>query len=301
MPPHTGPPRPPVTGAPGDVTRRPQPTAAPADVRAAASAGRVVLAFVLRDFATAPHLLRVPLLLDLAFGVVNLVVFLFISRAVSTPAGGGFEHSASYFDFVAVGITFMLVVQTATTQLTGRIAKEQRGGTLEMLAAQPVPLWVFATGLAAYPFLFALLRAGIYLGVLGLVLGLHVGHASWLGVVLVLAAGSAATMGIGIMLMALSVAVGHGDAVARVLVVGLSFVSGTYFPIAYLPPLVQEGSAVLPTRVALDGLRGALAGGHWGGSAGALLVATAVLLPLSIWLFGRALESAGRRGVLTRA
>jgi ABC-2 type transport system permease protein len=57
----------------------------------------------------------------------------------------------------------------------------------------------------------------------------------------------------------------------------------------------------LPTRLALDGLRGALAGGHWGGAVLALLAATAVLLPLSIWLFGVALRLAGRRGTLTRA
>jgi ABC-2 type transport system permease protein len=134
-----------------------------------------------------------------------------------------------------------------------------------------------------------------------MVLGLHVGHASWLGVVLLLAVGGSATIGIGIVLMAVSIVVGHGDTIARVVVVGLSFVSGTYFPVAVLPPLLRHGAAPLPTRLALDGLRGALAGGHWGGAVLALLAATVALLPLSIWLFGRALTMAGRRGTLTRA
>jgi ABC-2 type transport system permease protein len=288
-----------MTGAPGDITERPRPTAPPPDGRVVADAARMVLAFVRRDLANGPHLLRVPLLLDLVFGIVNLVVFLFISRVLN--AGDGFAHSASYFDFVAVGITFTLVLQAATTQLTGRIAREQRSGTLEMLAAQPIPLWALAVGLAAYPFLFALLRAGVYLAVLATVLGLHVGDASWLGVVLLLAVGGSATIGIGVVLMAVSIVVGHGDTIARVVVVALSFVSGTYFPLAVLPPLVQQAAAPLPTRLALDGLRGALAGGHWGGAVLALLAATAVLLPLSIWLFGLALRLAGRRGTLTRA
>jgi ABC-2 type transport system permease protein len=267
--------------------------------RVGAGGRAAIVALVIRDLAGRPQLLRMPLLLDLAFGVVNLVVFLFISRVLSIRADG-FEHSASYFDFVAVGITFMLVLQAASTQLTARIARERTSGTLEMLAAQPIPMWAFAVGLAAYPFVFALLRAVVYLAILGVLLGLHVGHASWVGVALVLGVGVSAMMGIGIALMAFSIAVGHGDAVARVLVVALAFISGTYFPVTVFPGFLQQASAALPTRMAMDGLRGALAGGAWGGAALALLAASATLLPLSIWLFSRALSAAGRRGTLTR-
>jgi hypothetical protein len=60
-------------------------------------------------------------------------------------------------------------------------------------------------------------------------------------------------------------------------------------------------SAVLPTRIALDGLRQALAGADWAGAALALLAATVVLLPLSIWLFSRALRLAAHRGTLSDA
>jgi ABC-2 type transport system permease protein len=290
-----------MTDTPRDVAYHCLPTTPSSVGRAARGVTwAAIFALVMRDLAGRPHLFRAPLLLDLAFGLVNLVVFLFISRVLSVPAGDGFEHSASYFDFVAVGITFMLVLQAASTQLTARINKEQHSGTLEMLAAQPVPVWAFAVGLAAYPFLFALLRAGVYLAVLSMVLGLHVAHASWLGVVVILAAGGSAMMGIGIALMAFSIAVGHGDAVARVLVVGLSFVSGTYFPVTALPTVAQHAAAALPTRIALDGLRVAVAGGDWDGAALALLATTAVLLPMSVWLFGRAVGIAIRRGSLTR-
>ncbi|MEK8108223.1 hypothetical protein NKG94_31100 [Micromonospora sp. M12] len=107
---------------------------------------------------------------------------------------------------------------------------------------------------------------------------------------MILIAGTAALMGIGIALAAFTVAVGHGDAAARLFVVGLTFVSGTYFPVSALPGPLPELTAVLPTRIALDGLRAALAGGDWGGSAGALLGATALLIPVSSWAFGRALR-----------
>ncbi|GAB3935823.1 hypothetical protein GCM10027614_11330 [Micromonospora vulcania] len=140
----------------------------------------MVLALVRRDLGD-PRQFRLPLLLDLAFGVVNLVVFLFISRVLTPSAGTDLAHSPSYFDFVAVGITFLLVLQAASTQLTSRVIREQRSGTLELLAAQPVPVSALAIGTAGYPFLFTLLRAGVYLAILGSVLGLRTEHADWWG------------------------------------------------------------------------------------------------------------------------
>ncbi|MFJ6197300.1 ABC transporter permease [Micromonospora sp. NPDC092111] len=287
---------------------RPHPTPAPAGptpIRRATrhnergGGGWAVLALVRRDLGEW-HLLRLPLLLDLAFGVVNLLVFLLISRVLTPPGSTHPLHSASYFDFVAVGITFMLVLQAASTQLTSRITREQRSGTLEMLAAQPVPVSALAVGTAAHPFLFALLRSGVYLLLLHTLLGLHTERADWWGVAAVLVAGSTAMMGVGIALTAFAVAAGHGDAAARLLVVGLSFLSGTYFPVAALPGVLPALTAVLPSRIALDGLRAALSGGAWAASALALLAATALLLPLSIWAFGHALRIAAARGNLTR-
>ncbi|MEH1165879.1 ABC transporter permease [Micromonospora sp. CPCC 205539] len=259
----------------------------------------VVLALVRRDLGD-PRQFRLPLLLDLAFGIVNLVVFLFISRALTPSSGTDLARSPSYFDFVAVGITFLLVLQAANTQLTSRVLREQRGGTLELLAAQPVPVPALAIGTAGYPFLFALLRSGVYLAILSTVLGLRTERADWWGVAAVLVAGSAAMMAVGIALAAFTVAVGHGDSAARLFVVGLAFVSGTYFPVSELPGPLPELTAVLPSRIALDGVRAALAGNDWAASAGVLLGATALLLPLSSWAFGRALRFAARRGTLKR-
>ncbi len=184
-------------------------------------------------------------------------------------------------------------------QLITKVVREQRDGTLEMLAVQPLRTWELAVGMGAYPILVGLLRAGIYLAILSLLLGLHVGRASWWGVAVVLIASSAAVLGIGITLAAVALVISHGGGLARVVVVGLSFVSGTYFPATSLPPGVEHLSAVLPTRIALDGLRAALTGGRWAGAAAILLVASLILLPLSIWIFGRALKLIAHRGTMS--
>ncbi|MGC4888205.1 ABC transporter permease [Micromonospora sp. DT227] len=262
-------------------------------------AGRAVAALLRRDL-TERRGLRVPFLLDLVFGVLNLLAFLFVSRVLVPHPGAGFTGPGGYFDFVAVGIVFLLVLQSAIVQVVTRVAAEQRDGMLELWAAQPVPGWSLALGLVAYPFAFALLRAGLYLGLLAGVLGLHVADTSWPGAVVMLVLAVLGALPFGMALMGLTVAVGYGDPAARLLVVALSFLSGTYFPISALPGVLHPVCAVLPTRVALDGLRAALAGGDWGRAAGPLAVAAAVLLPLAAWIFDRALWLARRRGVLTR-
>ncbi|MEU4780694.1 ABC transporter permease [Micromonospora sp. NPDC023633] len=280
----------------GPAVAAPATAASPPD---RASAGSMLLALVGRNLAERGRLVP-PLLLDLAFGIVNLAVFLLISRVLRVPEGNALGHSATYFDFVAVGLTFMLVVQAATSQVTSRVAQEQRDGTLEMLVAQPVPRWVLAVGLAAHPFAFALLRATIYLAVLGLLFGLDVGRASWVGTILVLASAVGVMLAVGIALMAFTVAFGRGDLVARLTMVVIAFVSGTYFPVAALPVLPPWLTAVLPTRIALDGFRHALAGQPWGTELAVLLGCAAILLPISVGLFGGALRRACRRGTLNR-
>ncbi|WP_405432583.1 ABC transporter permease [Micromonospora sp. NBC_00617] len=286
-------PRPTGTTEPGRASAVPD---APPTWRAG---GRAVLALLRRDLAERRGL-RLSFLLDLGFGLLNLLVFLFVSRVLMLSPTSDFARSSSYFDFVAVGIVFLLVIQAATVQVVARVTAEQRDGMLELLAAQPVPGWALALGLVGHPFAFALLRAGVYLGLLAGFFGLHVGDAYWLGVVVVLVLGALCALPFGVVLMGFAVAVGRGDPLARLLVVALSFLSGTYFPISALPDILHPVCAVLPTRMALDGLRHALTGGDWAGAAWALAGIAAVLLPLSAWMFDRALWFARRRGVLTR-
>ncbi|MFG1677277.1 ABC transporter permease [Micromonospora sp. NPDC049282] len=281
------------------TTRAGAPPPAMANLPDLAGAGAALFTLAGRDLAERGRLVP-PLVLDLAFGIVNLAVFLLISRVLSAPDANALGHFTDYFDFVAVGLTFMLVVQAATSQVTTRIAQEQRDGTLEMLIAQPAPRWVLAVGLAAHPFALALLRAAIYLAVLSLLFGLDVRRASWVGTALVLAAAVGVMLAVGIGLMAFTVAFGRGELVARLTMVMIAFVSGTYFPVATLSAVPPWLTAGLPTRVALDGFRDALAGQPWATDLVVLLGYAVILLPISVWLFGGALRRACRRGTLNR-
>jgi ABC-2 type transport system permease protein len=262
------------------------------------TAASAVLALVRRDFAQR-RIVKFALILDLVFGALNLVVFQFIGRVLRNPAPGSVTAAGGYFSFASVGIAFFLVVQTATIVMTRQIRDEQQSGTLELAVAQPVGAGSLALGLAGFPFLFATLRAFAYL-LLAAVLGLQTSHANWIGVVAVLMAAAPAIAAIGIVLAAVALVVDRGDVLGRFAAFGLGFLSGAYFPVSELARPWRLISAVLPTRVALDGQRAALAGASWWRSAAVLAVCDVVTLPAAMAVFAAALSWARRRGRLTR-
>ncbi|HLB20344.1 MAG TPA: ABC transporter permease, partial [Gaiellaceae bacterium] len=66
-----------------------------------------------------------------------------------------------------------------------------------------------------------------------------------------------------------------------------------------LPGWLQPLAKVVPLRFAYDGVRAALfRGAGWGQDVLVLLGFSLVLLPLAVWVFGRALRLAARQGSL---
>jgi ABC-type multidrug transport system permease subunit len=262
--------------------------------------GTAVVALIRGD-ARQRSTFRFALALDFAFGVLNLIVFFFISHVLRRPAHAELAGAGSYFSFAAVGIAFMLVIGAATAGLMRRVREEQLSGTLEALVVQPVGPVALAFGLAGFPFLFATARAAVYLLIAGLWLGLRVAHASIAGVALVLVAAALCVMAIGIALSAVALLLRQADSLGRVTVFALGFLGGAYFPISQLPHPLQWVSDVLPTKFAFDGLRSALyTGSGWWSDLGLLVAFAAVALPLTVLAFRVALEASMRRGTLVR-
>jgi ABC-2 type transport system permease protein len=262
------------------------------------TATATVLALVRRDLAQR-RVVRFALALDLAFGALNLVVFQFIGRVLRDLPPGPVTHAGGYFSFAAVGIAFFLVIQTGTTGITRQIRDEQHSGTLELVVAQPVGTGPLALGLAGFPFLFATVRAFAYL-LIAAALGLRTSHANWAGVAVVLLAAAPSMAAIGIVLAAVALVAERGDVLARFVAFGLGFLSGAYFPVSELAPAGRWVAALLPTRVALDGQRAALAGAPWWPTAATLAVADLMTLPAAVAIFGASLRWARRHGRLTR-
>ena len=94
----------------------------------------------------------------------------------------------------------------------------------------------------------------------------------------------------------------RGDPVSGVLVQVTSVLSGALFPVSVFPPVLELLARCFPAYYGITGLREALLGdGGWrevGPDLAVLSVFVAILLPLSVWIFGRALAASRRAGIL---
>jgi ABC-2 type transport system permease protein len=260
--------------------------------------GRVILGIVERDFSITRSY-RLAFILDIVFVIVNLAVFFFISRTFRNATTADLHGAPSYFAFAAVGIALVTVIDTASAGLARRVRDEQLTGTLEVLLAHPVRIAELAFGLAGFPFLFALIRTTVYLLVVALWADIGLSVTKVAGLLAVLAASGVAFSALGVLLAAITLVVKRGDSIVGMLVFAMGFVSGAFFPISVLPGWIEPIGRVMPTRFAFDGLRSAMFhGSGWAGDAGTLLLFGAFGIPLSLWLFRRALEIGRRRGSL---
>jgi ABC-2 type transport system permease protein len=235
---------------------------------------------------------------DGLFGVINLLVYFFISRTFGhTTAGLG--RAPSYFAFAGVGVALNLVVQAASIQVTRRVREEQLTGMLEAIVAQPVSAADVALGLVGFHYFFALGRALFYVLLLWAVFRVDLSAADWPAFLLVLVAAGCAMSAIGIALAAAVLLLRRADPLVQLVVLALGLGGGAFFPLGVLPGWLQPLARILPTRFAFGGARSALfGGGAWHLDALWLLLFAAVAVPLAVAAFAGALELAKRRGSL---
>ena len=259
-----------------------------------------MLALVRRDLLVA-QAYRLALAADLLFGLLNLAVYYFISESLGDPSRSSLDGAPSFFAYAAIGVVLVTVIGGAGVGLARRVREEQLTGTLETLAAEPVSGAELAIGLAGYPFLLALVRAGIYVVAADLLVGLGLTNPDWVGFVAVLVASAGVLVAIGVAMAAVVLVVRRAEPILTVVSFGLGFLGGAYFPRSSLPPVLEAIGSVTPTRFMFDGARAALLqGGGWGGDALVLVAIGALALPVSTALFMGALARSRRHGTLAR-
>jgi ABC-2 type transport system permease protein len=261
---------------------------------------RIVRTLVAREYASR-RTYRLAFVLDLMFGVANLLVYYFISRTLGVGQHSDLSGAPTYFAFALVGIAITNVIGAASTGLAYRVREEQYTGTLEALLVQPITLNELSIGLAGYPFLVSMLRAAIYILVGGGLLGVSFANADWLGFILMLLCSALAFGSIGIMLGGLILVVKRGEALVGVIMYSIGILGGAFFPIAALPGWLQPIVNLLPTHFAFHGLRSAIfLGRDWQTDALVLLAFGLIGLPIANYLFRAAVDHTRRAGTLNQ-
>ena len=257
-----------------------------------------ILALSRRDFLTARSY-RLPFIADVTWGVIDLVLYYFISKIVGPIPAADLNGAPSYFAFALAGILLSLMIGSATDEIAGRIRDEQLTGTLELLCAQPLRTGALAAGYSAFPFAYAAARITVYLVIAIAALGFDTASTDWLGVIVMFLVSGLSFSVLGILAAAAVVVFKRGEIVVTAAIFAMTFVSGALFPISVLPDWLQPIGEVMPTNFAFSGLRDALfVGSGWGSDALVLLAMGIVGLPLAALAFERAIRHARRRGTL---
>jgi ABC-2 type transport system permease protein len=185
------------------------------------------------------------------------------------------------------------------------VAWERWEGTLEYTFMAPIRRWVQLLGSTMFAVMYGLIHTTVILVVLTLFFGLDLSHANFVTAAVIMFIGSASFIGIGMMAAVLPLMyVERGAQMTFVLQSLLLLVSGVYYSIEVLPGWMQVLSKFSPATYVLDGVRKGLIEGTpvtelWYDIV-PLVIMAVVLIPLGIWVFGRAERYAKRTGKLKR-
>lgn len=258
------------------------------------------LAFLERDARLA---LSMPGSLVMPFFSIAVTVagFAFLARLVDphAPLDAGGRH-IDYFTYVVLNLAFMLLFNQALQAISGAVRRDQVAGTFESIVAAPTPVSAIILGSSLWPMLMAAVQVCAYIAV-GYVFGIRLAHINLPSLLVIVALTIACTGALGV--LAAAAVVRWRQAPPSSLLVGsaAALLTGTLFPVYLLPTPLQIVSWLLPLTHALRGIRAAMLGAplsQLGADALWLTAASALLVPLSLWGFRRALRLAQIDGTL---
>lgn len=265
---------------------------------------RRVRAFVVRDFLLAVSY-RMELVLRMTSILIVVTTLFFISRIFEGFVNTEYPQWRSPLAAWITGLAVLSYFMTGFSSLANAIRQEQTQGTLESVLLTPINLPTMIIASSAWDFVQATFYSSLYFFFGWLFFGVQyqgnylLAFAFLLLTTMVLAC-------LGILSASFAMVFKRGDPFGIFLGTGSALFSGVFFPTELLRQYAGSGMAgvsrLLPPTYGLDGIRRVLIEGQ--GLAQVreplltLLVFLAVLLPFSLWVFGRAVRRAKREGSL---
>jgi len=178
----------------------------------------------------------------------------------------------------------------------------QMTGTLEIMLLSPSRLSAILLSSSIWPYIMTTVNVIVYLVVGMLVFGFSVSQANFLTALVVLILSIASFSGFGILSAAVVLVVKKGDPIAIVFGGVSTLLSGVFYPITVLPGWLTPLSHALPMTYALDAMRLAMLKNASLYDVRldilAMLGFAVVLIPLSFFVFRKALKRAKKEGSL---
>jgi ABC-type multidrug transport system permease subunit len=232
---------------------------------------------------------------------VEVVIAWYISQLIQPSAKFGSEgHVATYFQYLVINSAFVRFQTAALNNFAEAIRDGQLTGTLEVVLATPTTLPVLVLSSGVWSFTLTALQTVVFLAI-ALPFGLDLGHVNLTTAFVFLLLTVISTSPLGVLAAALSMVIKKTGPVEWISNSSATLFGGVYVPLAGLPWILQAIGWCLPITHALAGFRAAAGGvplSHVAGDALWLLVASVILMPLSLWLFVRAVNKARVDGTL---
>ncbi|MGB9181554.1 MAG: ABC transporter permease [Pyrinomonadaceae bacterium] len=263
-----------------------------------------IRAFVVRDFQ-----LAVSYRMDFFMRVLSILIvtttFFFVSRIFVGRTETLFTQWQDPLAAWLTGLAVLNYFMTGFSSLANAIRQEQMQGTLESVLLTPISVPVVIVASSAWDFVQATFYSSLYLIFGWLFFDVHY-RGSFLLALIFLLLTTFVLACLGILSASFAMVFKRGDPFGIFLGAGSALFSGVFFPTQLLSQYAGTGiasvSRLLPPTYGLDGIRRVLIEGQSLTQVRepliTLFIFLIILLPFSLWVFGRAIRRAKREGSL---
>ena len=264
---------------------------------------RRIWAFIVRDWRLQLSY-RMQFFLRVLSILIVVTTLFFISKIFT---GFTDPRFAQWRDPLAAWLTGLAVLNyfmTGFSSLANAIRQEQVQGTLESVLMTPISVPTVIVASSAWDFVQATFFSSLYLLFGWLFFDVHY-RGNFLIALAFLLLTTVVLSCLGILSASFAMVFKRGDPFGIFLGAGSALFSGVFFPTQLISEYaggLAYISRILPATYGLDGIRRVLIEGQGFGQVREPLITLlgflAVLLPLSLWVFGRAVRRAKREGSL---
>jgi ABC-2 type transport system permease protein len=233
--------------------------------------------------------------------LIPILSYYFVARLVDAPERAVGED---YYAFVVLGLVTWRLLSGAASIVASALQEALDQGRLEMLLVQPVSWRFLPLALAEWPLALRLANTAGGLAV-AIALGARFRLGGMVLALVILALGVGATLAIAAAVASLTLLAKKSDSVLRIYSLAAGLLAGVFYPTGVMPAWVRTFSYLIPDTYVIAAVRRlALPGGAAIDAPSALATITGlvafdlVMLPISIWLFGRVLNFGREAGML---
>ncbi len=186
-----------------------------------------------------------------AFPVMLLLIFGYLNSATTLDTRG----DISYVSFYVPGILAYALVGTAFSNLALSFVHARDLGLIKRIQGTPLPWGAYVAGRVGSTLVTVGVMTALVLGIGAVLFGVGVRLSTLPGLVLALALGTACLASLGVAVARVLPSAEAAGPVQAILVMPVTFISGTFYPLDGSPAWLRDVARALPLQPLADALQ----------------------------------------------